>query len=236
MTRDDITARLFELQDTKYRDFQAKLIPNVAADSVIGVRTPALKALAKELHKAAAKDPNAARAVSDFLSSLPHKYFDQNQLHAFLINEEKDFEKCIFQMEAFLPYVDNWATCDQASTKAFQKHKNELLPHIARWIKSDHTYTVRFAIGKLMQLFLDEDFKPQYLEMVADVHSEEYYINMMIAWYFATALAKQYEAALPYIEKNRLEKWTHNKAIQKAIESYRITDEQKAYLRTLKIK
>ncbi len=236
MTRDDITARLFELQDTKYRDFQAKLIPNVAADSVIGVRTPALKVFAKELHKAAVKDPNAARAVSDFLSSLPHKYFDQNQLHAFLINEEKDFEKCISRVDVFLPYVDNWATCDQASTKAFQKHKTDLLPHIARWIKSDHTYTVRFAIGKLMQLFLDEDFKPQYLEMVAAVHSEEYYINMMIAWYFATALAKQYEGALPYIEKNRLEKWTHNKAIQKAIESYRITDEQKAYLRTLKVK
>lgn len=236
MTKEEITGRLFELQDTKYRDFQAKLIPNVAADSVIGVRTPALKALAKELHKAAVSDEKAARAVSDFLSSLPHKYFDQNQLHAFLIGEEKDFEKCIFQMEAFLPYVDNWATCDQASTKAFQKHKNELLPYIFRWIKSEHTYTVRFAIGKLMQLFLDEDFKPEYLEMVAVVRSEEYYINMMIAWYFATALAKQYDAALPYIEKNRLKKWTHNKAIQKAIESYRITDEQKAYLRTLKIK
>ena len=236
MTKDDITARLFELQDTKYRDFQAKLIPNITPDSVIGVRTPALKAFAKELHKAAARDEKTALAVSDFLSSLPHKYFDQNQLHAFLINEEKDFEKCISRVEAFLPYVDNWATCDQASTRAFTKHKSELLPHIVRWIKSDHTYTVRFAIGKLMQLFLDEDFKPEYLEIVAAVRSDEYYINMMIAWYFATALAKQYEATLPYIEKNRLEKWTHNKAIQKAIESYRITDEQKAYLRTLKVK
>ena len=236
MTRDDITARLFELQDTKYRDFQAKLIPGVTADSVIGVRTPALRAFAKELYKAAASDRETAKAVSDFLSSLPHKYFDQNQLHAFLIGEEKDFEKCISRVEAFLPYVDNWATCDQASTKAFTKHKSELLPYIFRWIKSNHTYTVRFAIGKLMQLFLDEDFKPQYLEIVAAVRSDEYYINMMIAWYFATALAKQYEAALPYIEKNRLEKWTHNKAIQKAIESYRISDEQKAYLRTLKVK
>ena len=236
MTRDDITARLFELQDTKYRDFQAKLIPDIQPDSVIGVRTPALRAFAKELYKAAARDQDAALAVSDFLSSLPHKYFDQNQLHAFLIGEEKDFGKCISRVEAFLPYVDNWATCDQASIKAFTKHKSELLPYIFRWIKSNHTYTVRFAIGKLMQLFLDEDFKPQYLEIVAAVQSEEYYINMMIAWYFATALAKQYETVLPYIEKNRLAKWTHNKAIQKAIESYRITDEQKAYLRTLKIK
>ena len=223
-----IIESLYAAADGIYRDFSSKLIPTVDKDKIIGVRTPILRAMARDILKSG--------VYRDFIKGFPHKFFEENQLHAFIISAVRDFDGAIHAVDNFLPYVDNWATCDQASTKAFQKHKNELLPHIVRWIKSDHTYTVRFAIGKLMQLFLDEDFKPQYLEMVAAVHSEEYYINMMIAWYFATALAKQYEATLPYIEKNRLEKWTHNKAIQKAIESYRITDEHKAYLRTLKIK
>ena len=227
MTNGEIRAKLFSLQDTKYRDFQAKLIPNVPAESVIGIRTPELRKLAKEIFKSGDYD--------GFLSSLPHEYFEENQLHAFIISEIRDFEKCLAETEKFLPFVDNWATCDQSSPKSFKKHKAELLERIKVWIKSGHTYTVRFAIGKLMQLFLDEDFRPEYAELVASVKSEEYYVNMVIAWYFATALAKQYEAVLPFIEQNRLEKWTHNKTIQKACESFRISGERKEILRGYKI-
>ena len=226
--REKIREKLFELQDEKYRDFQAKLIPGYAAETMIGVRTPELKKLAKELFKDA--------HIESFLSDLPHKYFDENQLHAFIISEYKDFEKCIEKVNQFLPYVDNWATCDQLSPKVFRKYPAELLDQIKKWMASDETYTKRFGIGMLMQYFLDEKFKPEYPEMVAKERSEEYYVNMMIAWYFATALAKQYDAVLPFIEEHRLDKWTNNKAIQKAVESYRITDEQKAYLKTLKIK
>lgn len=221
-----IQQKLFSLQDTKYRDFQAKLIPTVCADSVIGVRTPELRAFAKELAKSGDYD--------GFLSSLPHEYFEENQLHAFVISEIKDFEKCLSETERFLPFINNWATCDQLSPKVFKKHRAALLERIKVWIKSSHTYTVRFAIGMLMQHFLDEDFKIEYAEAVASVKSEEYYINMMIAWYFATALAKQYDAALPFISQMRLEIWTHNKTIQKAIESYRISDEKKNLLRGMK--
>ena len=224
----EIQKFLFENQDIQYRDFQSKLIPNVDKESFIGVRTPALRKYAKELIRAG--------EFSDFLGELPHKYFDENQLHAFIISGIKAFDECITEVERFLPYVDNWATCDQLSPKCFAKNKSELLKHINKWIKSNKTYTVRFAIGMLMSHFLDGDFDESYLKMVASVKSEEYYINMMIAWYFATALAKQYESTLPYIENKALDKWTHNKAIQKAVESYRITDEQKAYLKTLKIK
>ena len=226
MTEQEIRARLFALQDQPYGAFQKKLIPNVDPDSFIGVRTPELRKLAKEMAKSGEGDA--------FLQALPHRYFDENQLHAFLISEEKDFERCIALVEAFLPYVDNWATCDQMSPKAFKKHHQELLRYIQKWLRSEHVYTVRFAVGMLLQHDLDEEFDPVYLEWVAGVHSDAYYVRMMIAWYFATALAKQYQAALPYIEKKRLEPWTHNKAIQKAIESYRITDEQKEYLKTLK--
>ena len=226
--REKIREKLFELQDEKYRDFQVKLIPGYDAETMIGVRTPELKKLAKELFKDA--------HIESFLSDLPHKYFDENQLHAFIISEYKDFEKCIEKVNQFLPYVDNWATCDQLSPKVFRKYPAELLDQIKKWMASDETYTKRFGIGMLMQYFLDEKFKPEYPEMVAKERSEEYYVNMMIAWYFATALAKQYEAVLPFIEEHRLDKWTNNKAIQKAVESYRITDEQKAYLKTLKIK
>ena len=223
-----IQKELFAMQDRKYRDFQAKLLPTIEPDSVIGVRTPALRKYAKELMK--------ENEVQPFLEALPHQYFDENQLHAFLLSSVKDFDLCIAEVRRFLPYVDNWATCDQMSPKVFQKHREELLPSIREWIASGETYTVRFGIGMLMQHFLEEAYDPVYPEMVTAVRSEEYYVNMMIAWYFATALAKQYASILPYIEERRLEPWTHNKAIQKAVESYRITPEQKTYLKTLKIK
>ena len=225
---DQIQKELFRLQDVKYRDFQAKLLPTVEPDSVIGVRTPALRNYAKELWKQGDVQP--------FLDELPHPYFDENQLHAFLLSSMKDFDRCISEVDRFLPYVDNWATCDQMSPKVFKKHREELLKSIREWMSSDQTYTVRFGIGMLMEHFLDEAYDPAYPDMVASVRSEEYYVNMMIAWYFATALAKQYESILPYIKEQRLEPWTHNKAIQKAVESYRITAEQKAYLKTLKVK
>ena len=227
MDNNEIIKRLNALQDTKYRDFQSKLIPDTKAE-FIGVRTPELRKLAKELIKEGKTD--------NFLSALPHKYFDENQLHAFIISGIKDFNMCVKEVERFLPYVDNWATCDQMSPKVFKKEKKALLPYINKWLKSGKTYTVRFGMGMLMQHFLGEDFAVEYAEKVACVKSDEYYIKMMQAWYFATALAKNYDEVLPFIENKTLEKWTHNKTIQKSIESYRITDEQKAYLKTLKIK
>ena len=227
---EDFREKLFQLQDVKYRDFQKKLIPTVDPDSIIGVRTPELRKLAKQL-----RSENAADTAA-FLQSLPHEYFDENQLHAFIISREKDYGTCIGQVEAFLPYIDNWATCDQMSPKVFRKHRDDLLLHIRKWLESKETYTIRFAVGMLMEHFLDEDFDTAYPEMVAKIRSDEYYVNMMIAWYFATALAKQYDAVLPYLEEQRLDTWTHNKAIQKARESYRITSEQKEYLKTLKRK
>lgn len=224
----NIQGRLFALQDKKYREFQCKLMPTVNPETVIGVRTPVLRKLAKEI----AKTPEA----KDFLQFLPHKYYEENNLHGFLIEAMKDYNECIGALNAFLPYVDNWATCDLISPKVFQRHLPMLLDQIKVWIDSKETYTIRFGIGMLMRFFLDEQFRPEYLDLAAKVRSQEYYVNMMIAWFFATALAKQYDAALPYIEQGRLDPWTHNKAIQKAIESYRITDEQKAYLRAKKIK
>ena len=222
------TERLMELQDTGYRDMQKKkIIPTVDPDSIIGVRTPALRALAKEILKSG--------DYKVFLNELPHKYFEENQLHAFILSGMKDFDECMDELEKFLPFVDNWATCDQMSPKVFKKHKDELLKHIKVWIKSDKTYTVRFGVGMLMEHFLDDDFDLKYPEMAARIRSDEYYVNMMIAWYFATALAKQYESIIPFIEQKRLAPWTHNKAIQKSVESYRITDEQKAYLKSLKV-
>ena len=228
MITDDIRQRLYELQDVAYRDFQVKLIPNIAPDSVIGVRTPALRKLAKEQ----IKNPE----IDEFMEALPHDFFDENQLHAFCISEIKDFEECMKRTEHFLPYIDNWATCDQLSPKVFKKHRPQLPAFVREWIRSDRTYTVRFGIGMLMQHFLDEDFDPEYPRLVAAVRSEEYYVNMMIAWYFATALAKQYDTVLPYIEEGKLEVWTHNMTIRKAVESNRITPKQKEYLRTLRIK
>ena len=224
----EIQEHLFEMQDKEYRDFQSKLIPTVDEECFIGVRTPDLRKYASALAK--------QEDIPVFLNALPHKYFDENQLHAFIISVMKDYESCVTELDRFLPYVDNWATCDQMSPKVFKKHRTELLAQIREWIASDRTYTVRFGIGMLMEHYLDDDFDPEYPEMVAAVHSEEYYINMMIAWYFATALAKQYETILPFIEGQRLEAWTHNKAIQKAVESNRITADQKTYLKTLKVK
>ncbi len=231
---EEIRERLFALQDVKYRDFQAGLLPTVDPETMIGVRTPDLRKLSKELAKEFSKEPDGD--IAAFLDDLPHRYFDENQLHAFLLSELKDYDLCMALTEAFLPYVDNWATCDQMSPKIFKKHRPELLKHVREWIGSGKTYTVRFGTGMLMEHFLDEDFDPAYLEMAAAVRSEEYYVNMMTAWYFATALAKQYEVTVPYLEKHRLDPWTHNKTIQKAVESYRITPEQKQYLKTLKVK
>ena len=223
-----VQARLFEMQDLKYRDFQCKLIPTVDSETVIGVRTPDLRKFAKSF----AKTPEAA----EFLKILPHKYYEENNLHGFLIENMKDYGQIVVALDAFLPYVDNWATCDLICPKAFKKHLPELIQQIKIWIASSQTYTIRFAIGMLMTFYLDEQFRLEYLGLVASVRSEEYYVNMMIAWYFATALAKQYDAALPYIQQRCLAPWVHNKAIQKSIESCRITDEQKACLRSLKLK
>lgn len=228
MITGDIRKELKKLQDKGYRDMQVTIIPTLEADSIIGVRTPALRQLAKEFAK--------REDISEFLSDLPHKFFEENQLHAFILSGMKDAESCIRLVDEFLPYVDNWATCDQMSPKVFKKHKQLLLEYVDKWIRSEHTYVKRFAIGMLMEHFLDEDFKTSYLTKVSKIRSEEYYVNMMIAWYFATALAKQYEDTLPFIEKQKLDKWTHNKSIQKAVESYRITPEQKEYLKTLKRK
>lgn len=222
----DIQKRLFSLQDAPYGDFQARLLPNLPRESIIGVRTPALRSLAKELFK---KPETEA-----FWNELPHRYFEENQLHAFLLEGVKDYDACIRRLDAFLPYVDNWATCDQMCPKVLEKHTDLLLPQIRVWLSSPHPYTVRFAIGLLMRYYLDGRFAPEYPRLVASVVSEEYYINMMIAWYFATALAKQYESILPYLKEARLETWTHNKTIQKAAESYRISAEQKAELRALR--
>ena len=227
MNSKEITSQLLKMQDKEYSAFQARIIPSVEKEKILGIRTPQLRTLAKSLAK--------EEDTETFLQSLPHKYFEENQLHAFLLSLEKDFNKCISQIENFLPHIDNWATCDQLSPKSFKKEKEKLLPYIRTWIKSEKTYTVRFAIGMLMQYFLDENFCDQYASMVAKVKSDEYYVNMMRAWYFATALAKQYDLVLPYIQQKKLDAWTHNKAIQKSIESYRITDEQKSYLRTLKV-
>lgn len=227
MITEEIRQSLFDLQDIKYRDFQAKLIPGKDTEMMIGVRTPELRKLAKQMLK--------REEIGEFLRDLPHRYFDEDQLHAFIVSGIKEYGKCMEELMRFLPFVDNWATCDQMSPGVFKKHKPELLAEIREWLGSEHTYTVRFGIGMLMQHFLDEDFDPAYPELVAGVHSEEYYVNMMIAWYFATALAKQYDAVLPFIEGRRLDPWTHNKTIQKAVESYRISDGQKEYLRSLKV-
>ena len=223
-----VQTQLLALQDPKYRDFQCKLMPTVARESVIGIRTPALRAFAK----AFAKTPEA----SQFLQILPHRYYEENNLHAFLIELCKDYAAVLAYLDAFLPYVDNWATCDVMHPKVFCKHLDSLREKIRQWIHAEHTYTIRFGVGMLMSFYLEDAFEPAYLEEVSRIQSSEYYVNMMIAWYFATALAKQYEATLPYIQAKKLDEWTHNKTIQKAVESYRISDAQKEYLRALKIK
>lgn len=222
-----ISEELFALQDTEYQMFQNKLMPTIPPETVIGVRTPLLRKRAKEL----AGTPQA----ESFLHDLPHRYYEENNLHAFLIEQIRDYDTALAETERFLPYINNWATCDCFCPKVFAKHKEELLIPLRRWLGSDQTYTVRYAMGMLMRYYLDEDFQPEYLAWVAGVHSEEYYLNMMRAWYFATALAKQPDAALPWLTDRRLDVWTHNKTIQKAAESYRIPPEMKQQLRELRI-
>lgn len=223
----ELQKTLFSMADEKYRDFHSKLIPNVPKEKIIGIRTPALRKFAKEFRK----KPEAA----DFIKNLPHEYYEENNLHAFLLEYIADFDGCAAAVTEFLPFVDNWATCDSMSPKVFKNHRKELLSETEKWLSAKDTYTVRFGIKMLMDYFLDGDFCADCPEKVAKIKSEEYYIRMAQAWYFATALAKQYDAVLPFIENRVLEKWTHNKAIQKATESFRITEEQKKYLKTLKI-
>lgn len=222
-----IQKRLFELQDLKYRDFTASLIPTVGKETVIGARSPMIRKLAKEL---------SDEQKTKFINDLPHRYYEENNLHAAIIESIRDYDTVIFELERFLPFVDNWATCDMMRPRVFKRHLPELLSKIREWSASEHTYTIRFGLEMLMCFYLDENFRTEYLEIASAVRSEEYYVNMMIAWFFATALAKQYDSALPYIEQKRLDTWVHNKAIQKSIESYRVSDEQKEYLRRLKNK
>ncbi len=228
MIQQEIRQRLFDLRDEEYRRFQSALLPTVRQDCIIGVRTPALRKLAKEFF--------LREDTGTFLHSLPHRFFEENQLHSFIISLYRDFGECLTATEAFLPCVDNWAVCDQLSPAVFAKHKAPLLSAAENWLGSSHTYTVRFGIKILMQYFLDADFSVSYPEKVCAVRSEDYYVRMMTAWYFATALSKQYDSILPYFTHHRLARWTHNKAIQKAVESRRITPAQKTFLRTLRRK
>lgn len=220
--------KLFELRDLKYRDFHSRLIPSVSKEQVMGIRTPVLRKFAKEYAK--------TEEAAEFIKILPHGYYEENNLHMLIISGIRDYEVCIAEIERFLPFIDNWATCDMPVPRCFYENKEDVLERAKGWIKSDEAFTVRYGIGVLMSMFLDEDFDSVYPKLVASVRSEQYYVNMMIAWYFATALAKRWEEVIPFIEKRQLDKWTHNKAIQKAVESYRITSEQKAYLKSLKIK
>lgn len=223
----EIQNKLFSLKDEKYAEFQAKLTPSVEREFFIGVRNPDVRAYAKEIKN--------TKQAEDFLNALPHKYYEENMLHTMLLNEEKDFAQCIERVERFLPYIDNWAVCDCLSPKAFKRNKIPLEHKAYEWCQSEHTYTCRFGIKTFMSHFLDNDFKQEQMKFISKIESDEYYINMMISWYFATALAKQWSDAIKYFEKPCMQKFCHNKSLQKAIESYRITPEQKKYLRTLKI-
>ena len=218
--------RLLEVRDEEYRAFQTRLVPNIPPETILGVRTPALRAIAKEVCFSADRDA--------FLGALPHPYYEENLIHFFVLAEMKDFDLCIKGVEALLPFVDCWPVSDQATPKAFRKHHKELLPYIEKWIASEHVYTARFGLRMLMNEFLDADFKEEYLALAASAKGEDYYLKMMVAWYFATALAKRYDETVPYLEDRRLDPWVHKKAIQKAIESYRVTDAHKAYLKTLR--
>lgn len=214
---------LLEAKDDKYRDFQVKLVPNVSPDTIIGVRTPDMRKISKEVFNSPEKD--------EFLKELPHKYYEENLVHFFIIAMIKEFDECIEKVEEFLPYVDCWPVSDQATPKSFKKNHAKLLPYIKNWIASDHVYTARFGIRMLMNEFLDDDFKDEYLELVASKEGDDYYLKMMVAWYFATALAKKYDESVKYIEERKLSDWIHKKAIQKAVESFRVTDEHKEYLK-----
>ncbi len=233
----NIYEKLLSVQDIEYKEFQSKLVPNISPNTMIGIRTPQMRSIAKEVFGS----PDA----EEFLSQLPHKYYEENLLHFFLIAMIKDFDECLKAVEKFLPFIDCWPVCDQSSPKTFKKNHEKILPYIKKWINSEHIYTSRFGMRMLMNEFLDEDFKPEYLELVAarqnqtkvkvPLDYDDYYLKMMIAWYFATALAKQYDATLPFIKNHILEPWTHNKAIQKALESFRVSEEHKEELRTLKV-
>ena len=223
----DIISKLFDIQDKKYLDFQSKLIPNIDKDSIIGVRSPDLKKLAKDMYK--------SDTYKLFLDELPHKYFEENQLHSFIISEIKDYNDCVSLINKFLPYVDNWATCDQLNPKCLKKDLDNLIIEIKKWIKSRDTYTIRFGIITLMRYFLDDKFNKSYLELVSNIKSSEYYVNMMISWFFATALAKQYDSTIYIIENKILDDWIHNKTIQKCVESNRISLNKKEYLKSMKV-
>lgn len=224
----DLQKKLFELQDEEYKNFNSKLIPTIEKENVIGIRVPVLRKFAKEFFKTS--------ECEKFLNEIPHKYHDENLLHGMILAQYKDYEICIQQTEKFLPFIDNWAVCDSTIPKALLKNKEDLLKRVKIWINSEHIYTCRFAIGVLMRFFLDEDFKTEYLNIVANVKSDEYYVNMMISWYLATALCKQWNSTIKILENKNTSDWVHNKTIQKACESFRITPEQKEYLKTLKIK
>ena len=218
--------RLAVCGSEKYRDFQSRLVPNIPKETILGVKTPEMRRIAKEI--------KGTEEAEQFLTELPHQYYEENLVHFFLIAEIRDFDACVRAVETFLPYVDCWPVCDQSSPKAFAKHHDKLLPLIQKWLGSEHVYTVRFGIRMLMNEFLGADFKPEYLAWAAAVRGEDYYVKMMVAWYFATALAKQYDESVVYIEERRLEPWTHKKAIQKAVESFRVSDAHKEYLKTLR--
>lgn len=228
---EEIKDYLLKNQDLQYKQFHSSLMPTINSEVVIGIKVPILRNYTKELLK-----KYATQSFIPFFKDLPHQYYEENNIHAFLIEKINNYDECLFQLEQFLPYIDNWATCDMLNPKVFSKNKDKLLKKINEWIKSSHTYTIRFGIGMLMRYFLDKDFNSSYLELVYSIKSEEYYVNMMKAWFFATALAKQYDATLPIIQNKKLDIWTHNKAIQKAIESFRVPAEHKQYLKTLKIK
>ncbi|MBO4819706.1 MAG: DNA alkylation repair protein [Firmicutes bacterium] len=218
--------RLLPLGSEEYRNFQSKLVPNIPKETILGVRTPDMRKVAKEI--------KGTEEAKKFLKELPHKYYEENLVHFFLIAMIKDFDECVEAVELFLPYVDCWPVCDQSSPKIFAKNHDKLLPYIRKWMSSDHVYTIRFGIRMLMNEFLGDDFKPEYLEWVAAVKNDDYYVKMMVAWYFATALAKKYDESVVYIEEQRLEAWTHKKAIQKAAESFRVSDEHKEYLKSFR--
>lgn len=222
----ELQKSLFELQDLKYRDFHAKLLPGIEKEKIIGIRTPILRKFAREFAK--------TQDAQEFLQELPHQYYEENNLHLMLVTQIRDYEKCLEEVTRFLPYIDNWATCDLPLPKCFEKHKDELIMDVKNWINSKDTYIIRYGIGVLLRLYLDEGFKDEYPKLVAGVISDEYYVNMMIAWYFATALAKQWDTVIGYLERRKLSEWVHRKTIQKAVESYRITKEQKEYLKELR--
>ena len=218
--------RLIEVKDDGYREFQAKLVPNIPPETILGVRTPQMRAIAKEVFEGPDRDA--------FLNDLPHKYYEENLIHFFVLSMIRDFSECVQAVETFLPYVDCWPVSDQATPRSFKKDHQKLLPYIKKWIASEHVYTARFGIRMLMNEFLGDDFREEYLKIVASKKGEDYYLKMMVAWYFATALAKRYDESVRYFEDRRLDEWVHRKAIQKAVESYRVTEEHKEYLKSLR--